>query len=245
MRELELADVRAGRFLRFPAPADNSRRVFVWGDSHARAALPGVIKAAMQRQMTVIAAWHGATPPLIHYVSDSPFSLGERSPEFNQRIMEYILKNRIEHVVLAGYWKSYLPAEPEDKPPNEAFATELKAVIARLNAAGCRVSVLLDWPVHRMKIPRLIFGQYVLGLNLNGFICLESEHEAATRTMRAITPQLEQVGARVVDPTPAFRDNTWPRYQVEVDGYPLYYDTNHLSVRGANRLADILLPLFR
>lgn len=244
MGELSLADVKAGRFLRFAAPADSQRRVFVWGDSHARAVLPGVIKAAAQRQMSVIAAWHGATPPLIHYVPDSPFSLGEHSPEFNRRILDYILQNRIEHVVLASFWKTYLSSGPHDRAEDEAFAHELTALIARLTAAGCRVTVLLDWPAHRMNIPRLIFGQYILGLDLDDFICREPEHEAATQAMKAIVPQLEQGGARVVDPTPLFRDGTWSGFRVEEDGYPLYYDTNHLSVRGADRLTGVLLPLF-
>ncbi|HEY8993681.1 MAG TPA: acyltransferase family protein [Lacunisphaera sp.] len=244
MRELSLADVQARRFLRFPGSTDNHRRVFVWGDSHARAALPGVITAAKQQQITVLAAWHGATPPLIHYASASPFSLGERSPAFNQCVLDYIIQNHIEDVVLAGYWKNYLSGEPEEKAANEVFAKELAAVIARLTAAGCRVLVLLDWPAHRMKIPRLIFGQYSLGMDLTDFICLEPEHQASTRPMRAIVPQLERAGARIVDPTDLFRDEASGGYAVEDDGYPLYYDTNHLSVRGANRLAKVLVPCF-
>lgn len=240
---LQLADVQAGRYLRFAPPEETPRQLFVWGDSLAGTALPGIVAVAARHRVTVLAAWHGATPPAIGYVDSSAWSLGKHSPEYNRRIMDYIRDNRVQDVLLVGLWRYYLN-ESEKSGSAGVFADELVEVVKRLSDAGCRAWIMLDWPTYKMNVERLVFGHRYLGIEPKPFAPTPAQHHAETQTMRGLIPRLEQAGARVIDPAPFFLNQDASGYEYEADGHPLYFDEHHLSIRGADRLAPGLETIF-
>jgi hypothetical protein len=240
---LKLADVQAGRYLRFAPPEATPRQLFVWGDSLAGTALPGIVRIAARHRVTVLAAWHGATPPTIDYVDSSVWSLGKESPPYNRTILDYIRAQQIPDVLLIGLW-SYYHSEAARHGAAEKFSDELVEVAKRLSEAGCRPWVMLDWPVYRMNVERLVFGQRYLGLTAQPFVPSAAQHHERTLAMRSLIPRLEQAGARIIDPAPYFLKPDTSGYEYESGGYPLYSDEHHLSVRGADRLAPGLETIF-
>ena len=93
--QLSLQDAKAGRFLGLGSNRpEDPIRLLIWGDSHAMAALPVLDKLCSENSVRALAATHSSTAPLLGYVSEGIYSLGNDAPAFNEGVIKFIRANQ-------------------------------------------------------------------------------------------------------------------------------------------------------
>lgn len=240
-KELIADDVRAGRLVPFGLTAQEMRpAVLVWGDSHAAAALPAFDELFKTWGIAGRAATHNSTPPLVGMFARTEYGLNEQSLEFNDAVVAYIEKERIQHAVMICAWDGYarfLERPAVDGAGYESVPTldNLKAgilnTVKELKNAGAQPWIVLQVPrqPNAKKIVRAIYT----GRDEREYCNTPLTWRCVAGEDREFLERLETAGARIIDPRPAFLDNEHGVYRISKHGVSLYRDDHHLSDRGA------------
>lgn len=209
----------------------------VWGDSHAMSALPAFDALLKRSNLSGRAATHSSTAPVLTYYSlEQRFGLKKDSLSFNEAVMSYIEKQRIPHVVLIASWRGY------ESNSTGSLESALLATVKRLVAAGSQPWVFLDVPSHPLDVSLLLRRRRTTlpDLNQSRFCAKPDSWNGISGTDPAILDQLTKAGARIIDPRPAFLNESQDLYRNVIDGVILYRDDQHLTKRGAEK---VLLPV--
>jgi peptidoglycan/LPS O-acetylase OafA/YrhL len=235
LNEITLEQAVAGKFVDLgTVVGDNKIQILVWGDSHAMAITPAIDTLCRRFSVRGVEATHSATAPLLGYISKSPFSLREKSPEFSKAVMNFILRNKIKKVVIAAVWTAYGPPAELD--------SNLCATARVLVAAGVQVCVLKDVPMPGFDVPRHAALKVFHGRDVAELAIPSAQYEQATQDFNVVFEHLKKLGAIVLDPTQCFASSHG--FDVVRDNNVLYRDWHHLSVEGAKLLIPIFEPLF-
>lgn len=238
-QETSLQDALNQNFLSYGTKEASDVNLFVWGDSHARSVLPCIKELATNNASKTKAAWHGATPPAVRYANTSPWSVGKDSPEYNKAIFDYVASQSIPHTLLIGYWSGYTSGERGD-----TFLKDLNLLVERLSEAGTQVWFLREWPAFEIDIPKRVYAQQALSLELGDADSELERHQVRVARMEQHIAALEQAGAKILDPLPTFTPPDGEGFLIQSEAYPIYYDKHHLSVEGSKLLAPLLQHLF-
>ena len=243
VHEMDTDDINAGNLTPFGVRDPYQPvSVVVWGDSHAMSALPSFDVLLKRKGMSGRAATHSSTAPVLGYFTTIYHGLGQDSPSFNEQVVSYIEKKRIPHVVLIAFWAAY--------PSNSTGSLQaaLLATVKRLVAAGSQPWVFLDVPTHPLKVNQLLQPRRMIhsdlrmilsDLNQSGF-CAKPGPDGIAGGDPVFLDQLTKAGARIIDPRPAFLNESQDLYQIVMDGVILYRDNGHLTKRGAEK---VLIPV--
>ncbi len=227
-------DLEADRLFAFGATQEASPALLLWGDSHAQHLLAGLDLFAKERGIRGEAAIHPGTPPLV----DAAFlrsGLKERTPAFSEAVLAYVARHKIPNVLLAAYWRFYQEQDAE------LLERSLRETIARLEALGCRVHLLIDIPYPGISPPKVLVRQALTGVRDESWLCTEAEHHANNEVVYRLAA--EGLPVVFLDPAPRLLNPATGRYRVTgEDGVSLYYDLDHLSQSGSRRF---MLPFFR
>jgi peptidoglycan/LPS O-acetylase OafA/YrhL len=181
----------------------------LWGDSHAAALLPAVDEAAKRTGRSGIFYGYNLCPA---FAGAAPAKLAPRGRSEcearNKEILAHISEG-VDTIVLAGFW-------PEYSDMGIDVPARLKPMVQALEAKGKRVVILSGLPNPGFNVRwRLARG-------------------AAMPPIRPTSP-LPPVGrATIVSLSPALCDDR--SCAADVDGRPLFADTNHISEHAARRL---------
>lgn len=221
-----LADVHNGDLPEF-GDANGATRLLVWGDSHAMALVPTIHEVCRARKVRGVQATHSSTLPLLKFTAGRKW---EAAASYGDAVLEYVRKNGIEVVVLAGYW-SRDSADPR-------FSGCVRNTTEALLQAGCRVIVVRDIPEQRPNPRGTVIAAILENNNLSnlGVSLGEHRHRQATADRVLLNAQRENV--IVVDPAPFLVDSAG-RCRLVVNGECLYRNEDHLSVCGASRLFEM------
>ena len=144
-----LADARQGKFKAIGSKrSGDALGLFVWGDSHAMAALAVVDELCREHSVDACAATYSATPPLVEYVPDGVYSLKNDGPAFSEAVLHFISDHRIRNVLLIARWRTY------DAGRSELFHLALLKTIQRLCAAGCAIWIMQEVPNFPWDVPK-------------------------------------------------------------------------------------------
>ncbi len=221
--------------------------VFLWGDSHADAVMPGVDLACRTLGLAGQAATAWVTPPVKDWYKPHGHGLNAEAPAYNRLVMDHIRRLTVDGrrptVILAGNWVYYL----EDPADREAFAAAMAGQIEELRQAGCRVVVLKQFPFYRDNVPRnlalkLHFGSEIFDLSMSNAEFL-SQREPQEKVFSEIASRFPDV--LFVDPRQDFLGPDGDMRQVCEDGEPLYADHGHVSPHGAERIAPRFVEAIR
>lgn len=230
--EHTIEDVFNGQLTKF-GDATTTPSVLVWGDSHAMALMPAINQACKQLKISGIQATHSSTPPLLNYkYLKSPYSLGQKSPEFNSAILKFAIENKVSVAFLAANWASYSTG------PN--FESDLERTINKLLEAKIQVVLIRDVPNHRIDVPRALararfwhltspIGKSVLDHDLESELVDRAFRKYASGTISFLDPAKRLTS-----------DGYWI---LEENGTSFYRDSDHLSSVGAIALLDLFLEL--
>ena len=238
IQEMTADQIRSGAMLRIGAIEPGlAPAVFVWGDSHAMAALPAIDALLTEKGIAGRAATHSGWPPLVEWFKSEYWYKNEQSVDYNDAVLEYLRKTQIRDVILIASWTSYQDG-PSKYP--ESFYDSLTMTVKRLQAIGCRPWILLSVPVHKCDVPRALSRSVRFYGDVTRF-CGRPEVESDGMNP-AVIAELRTMNVRILDPKPAFLDSTGRYYLMESESIVLYRDYNHLTTKGS---IAVLLPFLR
>ncbi len=258
---LTAKDLAAGRFCRIGVDDGRKPTLMVWGDSHADAVMSVLDADAKAHGIAGIDATHGSCPPLlgveVHEREDN------LCPPLAAAAVALIERYDIRKVVIAARWAGYAEGRLyiDGAPPvrlreagtpersssvwrdNHAiFATSLDRTLARLTHEGRQVYLVLPIPEVDRPVSEALARAAMYHWKTD-FAPTRAAFDTRQRFARATLDRLSaKYGAVEIDP--ASRLCGPQRCRLTEGGYPLYYDDDHLSVRGASFLAPLFAPVF-
>lgn len=236
--ELTVRDVQAGQVVSIGNPDPMAPiGVLVWGDSHAMAAMPAFDEFLRQKGIAGRQATASATAPLLGAYWHNEFTNPRDAKAFNEAVFAFIKTRKIPDVVLIGYWEYYTD-DKGDVPLDSA----LLSTIERLVEAGARPWVFLQVPQHRFDVPRALALETIFHRDLTPLLVKPTEWNGLRGSGPSIFEKVEAAGGHILDPRPCFLDSTGSYFIIVKNGYPLYRDAHHLSVKGAKMM---LVPFLR
>jgi len=223
----------------------------LWGDSHAAVYFPALDALARRYGVSGYDAAKLGCPPLI------PIRARDNRPEkwmfraekikdcdaHNEQVMEFLVEARPRVVLLAAEWSAYSGGKHVLAEAPDTDRLPFNASVEKLRALGIQVYVVQDVPSATLAEPRALAKAHLTGAT----VTLEPNRAAYLRrdaAFRAMSSDLQQRGLiDVIDP--ALRLCDAQSCRVTQGGYPIYYDSNHLSARGALFVAPIFDPMMR
>lgn len=210
----------------------------LWGDSHAMAVASGLNAACEELKIVASQATYSSTPPILDFVQNEKYGLGEETPAFNSAVLDFIRKKKVRVVFLAGFWTAYAG--------HDVFETNMKKTVDAITSTGARVVVILDVAMHEVDVPRHFAKNAFLRRSQSYAGVPDAQHrdrnEKAERLIRAACDGNSR--AFVLDPVSMLVDShrIW---RAEIDGQLMYRDHDHLSVEGGLRLKPLFYEFIR
>ncbi len=217
-----------------PAPK-NPARFLVWGDSHAKVALPAfdALGRGSSRQGMALIAY--STPPLIGVEGRLKFGIPNFA-EVSEAAVALVAREHITDTFLIANWSLY----EEAMRPGE-LETAINRTIDRLTEAGTKVWILQDVPSHDVDVTKLVIRDIFPGWpGRSTSAGSVRSHFVRNATLYKLANRPSP--ATFLDPAPLLLDSARQSYKISQDRFPLYYDDNHLTARGA---AIAILPLLQ
>jgi peptidoglycan/LPS O-acetylase OafA/YrhL len=224
--------------------------VVLLGDSHAHQYYNSLAKQLAGTPVLHLGRW-----------SCLPFSSRKHQSERCQKSIalsrDYVISQRsVSTVVMAGYWAylmaggfgdnnaDYRVAARFDPAEAQVFLRTGNEVIAALLNAGKRVVLILDTPNLNFNIQRCVFDPVIpLGRPRTPPPCAldRRDLEARNAPYDTVMTQLAagHPGLKVFDPRSVLCDNS--ACSAVRDGRSLYFDSDHLSSRGADLVIERLI----
>jgi peptidoglycan/LPS O-acetylase OafA/YrhL len=208
--------------------------IVVWGDSHAMAAMPAFDAVLKIRGLSGRAITHaGVIPVLRVYHEDPRWGLGKDSLRFNEQVVSYIEKQGIPNVVLVACWSYY-----ENPLGGLSLHSALLDTVKRLVSIGSQPWIFLQVPFHHADVNRILLRRRTTlpALNQSRYCDKPGPWNGIDGVDQAFLDQLTKAGARIIDPRPAFLNESQDLYQIVKDDVILYRDNNHLTKLGAEKV---------
>ncbi|WP_249695532.1 acyltransferase family protein [Stappia sp. WLB 29] len=227
-------------------------RVVLWGDSHAAALAPGVDAALAELEIGGLLVAKAGCPPL------ADPRIGGSEPDgtcqqFTTRVLDEILAVRPDAVILVARWTLIAeggtgvdlrfappPSDAQRLARLKALDEAAEALAARFDEAGIPVILVHTVPEPGINVPSAIavserFGfAEPAGPDRSGALL----RQQATRA--ALNRATERHDWRVVDPLDGLCGAAGA-CKIAAGDEPLYFDSNHLTVRGAEMLSPHLV----
>ena len=258
---LTARQMEAGQFCRIGVWDGRAPTLMVWGDSHADAIMSAFDAAARAHGVAAIAATHASCPPMLDIEVHEHEDNG--CPPVNAAAMDLIERYDIRRVVIAGRWSGYaegrlyyaeappvilrragapLPKPGKVQTNHALFARGLEETFARLRGEGRQVYVVLPVPEVAAPVSETLARAAILH-QVADIAPTRTAYDARQRFARATIDRLaRKYGVSEIDP--AARLCPGERCRITLDGHPLYYDSDHLSVHGAAFVAPLVAPVF-
>lgn len=240
INELTTQDVNTGKLVAIGVQnLAQQPSLFVWGDSHAMAALPAIDIFLKEKGWSGRAATHSSTAPVLGWYLATAWGLGVKSVAFNDSVFAYIRRKKIRDVLLVASWSIYIEAEGNGA---NAFSNSLVETIVRLKAIGVRPWVLLDVPRHSFDVPKSLSRPISSPAYLTSLCTRREVQNELEKHAPNIIARLKAAGGHILDPKPEFLDATSRYYIIQSHSVALYRDKEHLTTTGAKIM---LLPYLR
>ena len=240
-RQITLEAAQSGRFAEVGNQDTNQPiEYLVWGDSHARAAMPVIQLLCEEHSVRAVAATHDATAPLLNFETKNNSSLTTNCIPYNRAVVDFIRNHHVSNVIIIACWDKYT-TEQGMSPVRLA----LHDTLVGLADAGTKVWIMRKILSHPGHVPDEMAAAVFHRQNPDELGLTEAEQTLAIRRQDTLfdgfTKQFHNV--TVLDPTALFI-NSNHLYRVSVGDKLLYWDNSHLSYDGAMLLRPIFEPIF-
>lgn len=246
----------------------------IWGDSHGGAYKRGMTSYVVEHNVgfDALLAWSGGCPPVLGIDKDENVSSAvsdARCAVRNTEILRMLNEDkRINAVVLVGRWAYYMNGGgvgvdahyqvkiwPEngtlDSINNQAqfFIQQFRLTVAKLNQLGLKVFVVEQPPEFQNYTAR------PLAISLmNGRSDFESSVKKYTEQSYALVDERQQLmqaelnRLESTEQLSVLRTHSYfckgDHCSLMLDNVPSYFDNNHVSSAGAQRINAMFAPLF-
>lgn len=260
IKGLRCTDQRPDRDPCIMGDADGPLDFLLWGDSHARALMPGFALAAERSERSGLAALFSACSPIIGIRRVDQTS-GARCTAHNAEVVDALAaRNDARTVFLVSRWAlaaegRRMPGESGDpaiivdaadpRPGSveanfAVFDAGLARTIDALVATGREVVILGGVPEIGWSVPEALGRSLQFERPLPPVPERADVERRSRRAKAALLREAEHPRVHFVDVAAVMCDL---RCRVESEGRPLYYDDDHLSVTGARAIVpDLVMP---
>ncbi|WCM26106.1 acyltransferase [Sphingomonas sp. QA11] len=231
--------------------AATARPSFVlWGDSHAAVYMPALDMLAHRHHVSGYDLTSLGCPPLLPIRAHGEQAnqwmfLAKNKQECvarNAAVMRFLAEERPQVVLLAAHWSIYRGGKHADPEPPDGDRRAFEAGVKQLHALGIAVQIVQDVPDAPFAEPRRLAKAQLLGV-MRRIEPARADYFRRDAAFRAITSDLERQGlVSVIEPADRLCGPLSCR--ITDAGYPLYFDGNHLSARGARFVAPVFEPMF-
>lgn len=237
---LSEAQVRAGDLVPMGVKDESARpAVLIWGDSHAMSAMPAFDAYLKSVGLRGVAATHPSTAPIVGWHIVARHGLGAKADAFNKAVIDYVKRNRVQHVVMAGFWTGYTTDIGDGYG---AFAKAMVDTVRLVREAGAQPWILVNVPKHPFDVPKTMSRSIVGGFDVTSYLAKPDRSDPYGGIRPETLREVERAGGRVMDPRPLFVTAPGEPYRVEKDEVVLYRDEHHLTPAGSKLM---LVPLLR
>jgi peptidoglycan/LPS O-acetylase OafA/YrhL len=250
-------DVRAGRLCPVgdiqggDAPAAQVS-FLVWGDSHSGTMTPGIGVSAARFGQRGLLAGEGGCPPLLDYQNTHP-SKARRDAcvARNAAVLDLVTRQHIPLVFMVARWPREVLGvgygdegpyfDPQALPKTEDRTALVGGALDRTLAAFAALHVhailVMDVPEIGYDVPytlaRAAAGHRTVDVNPPRAVVLERQRLATAMLQDAA----RKYGAEILDPTAHFCSGNI--CHGEIDGRPLYIDSDHITRTTSESLSDL------
>lgn len=248
---MPMAQIAAAELCQFGPTEASLPKVVLWGDSHALRLLPAFEKLANERKFQLHFAAMGACRPMIGVASPETSALtATRCEAFNAAMAKAIERLDPALVIFAAFWvtpSTNFVARPTltIAEGDSLFSRGMQETLRRIDAGRRPVCAVLGVPTYDYEVNQAL----VLARRFNvSHQFLEvaradvmARHAPVDEELRA----LERRGLLVTaDPKRRLCPDATCRY-LDPAGHSLYFDSNHLSMRGAEFIFGELASCLR
>jgi peptidoglycan/LPS O-acetylase OafA/YrhL len=214
----------------------SSRRVLVWGDSHALAWAPGFDALFRAEAKQGVLAIHSACPPLLDVIN--PVSFG--CDTFNLNVMRWLKNQAVDQIILVASWLSYSVPDGQysiqdvngRRGNQSVFSPAMQKTITALMDMNIQVTIIAPTPGAPDDVVRKVLLARLHGTaEPEGRPC-QAYRKNVEHFWKAINNVPKRGGLEVIDPSVLFYKAGECRYKDD-DGNLLYRDGGHLSEVGA------------
>ena len=204
----------------------------VWGDSHAAEISAALGEWAGGQGRSVMELSNSACPPIL----DSTVPQRRNCVAQNDIDVRGLAATpAIRTVFLAAHYAQYDP---------RVFLPGFAAAIDRLQAAGKRVVVVYPVPGMDRNVPLTLAKVKLLGGDPEAVALPRAVYDSRNAAyLNNLDWLVAERQAGLVRPSDRLCDTR--RCYADIDGTPVYFDDNHLSMRGARLIAPLFAPYLR
>ncbi len=195
----------------------------IWADSYGAELAVAMGESLAAQGASVAQISSSRCPPSLGLVVPGRSSCTAHNDEIFRAL---VADAAVTRVVIVARYDNYLPGQPE------AFEAGLRRSIDGLTRVGKRVVVLEPWPLYSYPVPDALSLLYRTGRDPNrvgqSLAGYRRDHAAALAMVQRLG---DMPGVSVVKTSDALCASGV--CAVTADGDPLYFDGNHVSLRGA------------
>lgn len=204
----------------------------VWGDSHAVELTYALGEIAARHNKAVMQLSYSSCPPALGLeIATRP-----NCRTYNDQVLRFLAREEEIKTV-------FLISRYDNHRDSVEFSDGIRKTVAALLSAGKRVVLVYPIPIASVSIPRTLARYAASGQDVSRFkIDLTnymSRNAYAFQLLDSLT------GRSIVRVFPHKRLCKEDGCIVYADGAPLYFDSQHLSVNGAEYLEPLFEPLFQ
>jgi peptidoglycan/LPS O-acetylase OafA/YrhL len=205
----------------------------IWGDSFAAELAVSLGQEAARRALGLLYISHSACPPALDVFADRPVC-----DRHNRDVVEALTSTpSVQAVVLVARYTAY-----DDTVGEAALLAGFGRIVDALVAGGKRVVIVYPIPEPWAPVPTLLATRALRGGDPHDLAIARDRFDAAVATVRsALDAIVARHGGRVVPALPERTLCHGQRCALMLDDDVLYFDGNHLSVRGAERVLPTLV----
>ena len=211
-------------------------RTAIWADSYGAELAVAMGERLVAQGASVAQITSSRCPPSLGLTVPGRSSCTAHNDEIFRAL---VADEAVSRVVIVARYDNYLPDQPD------AFEAGLRRSIDGLTRAGKRVLVLEPLPIYRYPVPDALSLLYRTGRDPNRVGQPLAEYRRDHAAALAMVQRLGEMPGVTVARTSDALCGTGI-CAVADDGDPLYFDGNHVSLRGARRIvthhAGVLLP---
>lgn len=230
-RTMNAQDVEEADLYAFGAQ-DGQKKVLILGDSQAMILLEAMSKFPATQDIRFDQATRYATAPLVGF-DHLAIWRNDGAPEFCDAVYRHIHSGEYSCIVLFASWENYV-----DWP---TFPEALRISLEKLQECKSNVILVLPHPDQGINVPIALSSAARFGKQVDKIGVPLSEREKKIEPLRELLTRYRFTSFKVIDPISVLTDKDGI-VRAELDGKALYSDNFHLSIDGAQKVCEFLLP---
>jgi len=220
----------------------SNEEVILFGDSHLMSWAPALNDSLKEKNKKGVLVMLSACPPLIDVYAYKSNKLSEECRGRSKFIKEIVKNTKAKEIVLSGYWAEYekeikeVKAHKKHSNNKNKLSVGLENTVEYLLEKGLIVKVIGPVPTYEKSVPLMLAKELITGKEL--FDKTKNTQLQKTRNfMNSVKKYKKEENFKYINPIEWICER---ECLVKENKNTLYFDSNHLNVRGSKKYKDNL-----